>query len=72
MCGAVFPAEHSEGGKLDVVKPRLLYILVQLLGLGIGLWKLSSMGLLPTHASDYVSMLSIPQTLERAVPALPS
>ena len=70
-CGAVFSAELSEGGKFDVLKPRLLFILIQLGGLAFGLWKLAGMGLLPTHASDFVSTLSIPKALERSVPAIP-
>ncbi len=59
MC-AVFPAEATEGGKLNVLFPRLLYCLIQAGGLAFGLWKLNTMGLLPTHASDYVSSLKVP------------
>lgn len=63
-CCAVFPAEASEDGQLDVVRPRLLYCLIHLGGLAFGLWKLAGMGLLPTHASDFVSAMSVPQPLE--------
>ena len=67
---AVFPAEHAEGGQLDVLRPRLLYILIQLAGLAFGLWKLAGMGLLPTHASDFVSALAIPRALESSTQAI--
>ncbi|OAE22343.1 hypothetical protein AXG93_1024s1110 [Marchantia polymorpha subsp. ruderalis] len=33
-------------------------------GLGLGLWKLNSLGLLPTHASDWVSTLAPPTNVE--------
>ena len=33
-------------------------------GLAFALWKLNGMGLLPTHASDYVSALAVPRALE--------
>ena len=68
---AVFPSEHSEGGQLDVLRPRLLYILIQLAGLAFGLWKLAGMGLLPTHASDFVSALAIPTQMEYSSQAIP-
>lgn len=64
LFGAVFPAEASEGGQLNTLFPRLLYCLIQAGGLAFGLWKLNTMGLLPTHASDYVSSLRVPTSQE--------
>ena len=61
---AVFPPEASEGGKLNVFVPRMIYILIQGAGLAFGAWKLHTMGLLPTHASDFVSSLSVPVSQE--------
>ena len=61
---AVFPPEASEGGKLNVLVPRLIFILIQGAGLAFGAWKLHTMGLLPTHASDFVSSLSVPASRE--------
>lgn len=63
-CCAVFPSEASEDGKLNVLFPRILYCLIQAGGLAFGLWKLNTMGLLPTHASDYVSSLKVPVSQE--------
>lgn len=60
----MFPAEASEEGKLNVLFPRILYCLIQAGGLAFGLWKLNTMGLLPTHASDYVSSLKVPVSQE--------
>ena len=61
---AVFPPEASEGGKLNIFVPRLIFILIQGAGLAFGAWKLHTMGLLPTHASDFVSSLSVPVSQE--------
>ena len=63
-CHAVFPPEASEGGKLNILVPRMIFILVQGAGLAFGAWKLHTMGLLPTHASDFVSSLSVPASRE--------
>jgi hypothetical protein len=60
----VFPPEASEDGKLNILVPRILYCLIQAGGLAFGLWKLNTMGLLPTHASDFVSSLKVPAALE--------
>ena len=61
---AVFPPEASEGGKLNIFVPRMIFIFIQAAGLAFGAWKLHTMGLLPTHASDFVSSLSVPVNKE--------
>ncbi len=61
---AVFPPEASEDGKLNILFPRILYCLIQGGALAFGLWKLHTMGLLPTHASDFVSSLKVPVSQE--------
>ena len=61
---AVFPPEASEGGKLNILVPRMIFIVIQGAGLAFGAWKLHTMGLLPTHASDFVSSLSVPVNKE--------
>ena len=60
----MFPPEASEGGKLNILVPRMIFILIQGAGLAFGAWKLHTMGLLPTHASDFVSSLSVPASRE--------
>jgi Protein of unknown function (DUF1077) len=39
---------------------------VQLLGVGYAVYKLNGMGLLPTHLSDYASLFTVPEPLERS------
>ena len=50
----------------DVTVPRIMFCSIQLVGLCLALNKLNAMGLLPTHASDWVSGLAPPRAIERA------
>lgn len=58
---AAFPERDSDNGRLNILLPRLLFCLINLAGLAFGLWKVNGMGLLPTHASDYSSAMSVPR-----------
>jgi len=55
---------------VDTFLPRLLFIAVQLGGLGMGLYKLSNMGLLPTHGSDWIAG-KVPEAIEFAAGGSP-
>nr|GMD09566.1 ER membrane protein complex subunit 4 [Ipomoea batatas] len=57
--GKVF--EPYKDSKVDLLGPKLLFIALNLAGLGLGIWKLNTLGLLPTHPSDWVSSLPPPQ-----------
>ena len=50
----------------DVTVPRMMFCSIQVVGLSLALNKLNAMGLLPTHASDWVSGLAPPRAIERA------
>ncbi|KAF8392985.1 hypothetical protein HHK36_021226 [Tetracentron sinense] len=54
--------------KVDTLVPKLLFIALNLAGLALGVWKLNTLGLLPTHASDWVSSLSPAQILTIKMP----
>ncbi|XP_071723941.1 uncharacterized protein [Rutidosis leptorrhynchoides] len=54
--GKVF--EPYKDSRVDLNAPKLLFIALNLGGLALGVWKLNTLGLLPTHASDWVSSLS--------------
>ncbi|KAG0461674.1 hypothetical protein HPP92_021652 [Vanilla planifolia] len=54
--GKVFEPYKDSG--VDTLAPKLLFIALNLAGLGLGLWKLNTLGLLPTHPSDWVSSLA--------------
>ncbi|KAK9682903.1 hypothetical protein RND81_10G105500 [Saponaria officinalis] len=60
--GKVF--EPYKDSKVDLLGPKLVYLALNLVGLGLGVWKLNTLGLLPTHASDWVSSLPPPQDVE--------
>ncbi|KAI3695857.1 hypothetical protein L1987_78859 [Smallanthus sonchifolius] len=53
--GKVF--EPYKNSKVDLLAPKLLFIALNLGGMLLGVWKLNTLGLLPTHASDWVSSL---------------
>ncbi|KAF5748107.1 ER membrane protein complex subunit 4-like [Tripterygium wilfordii] len=60
--GKVF--EPYKDGKVDLLGPKLLFIALNLGGLALGVWKLNTLGLLPTHVSDWVSSLPPAQEVE--------
>ncbi|KAF4397002.1 hypothetical protein CsatB_019440 [Cannabis sativa] len=67
--GKVF--EPYKDSKVDLLAPKLLFIALNLGGLALGVWKLNTLGLLPTHASDWVSSLPPPQEVEFSASGLP-
>ncbi|ERN07079.1 hypothetical protein AMTRI_Chr12g239930 [Amborella trichopoda] len=60
--GKVF--EPYKDSRIDILAPKLLFIALNLAGLALGVWKLNTLGLLPTHASDWVSTLPPAQEVE--------
>ncbi|KAG7037662.1 ER membrane protein complex subunit 4 [Cucurbita argyrosperma subsp. argyrosperma] len=60
--GKVF--EPYKDSKVDLLGPKLLFIALNLGGLALGVWKLNTLGLLPTHISDWVSSLPPAQEVE--------
>lgn len=60
--GEVFPREDDVN--VDVFTPRILYCIIYFAQFLYGLYKLNSMGLLPAHASDWVSTIAVPNALE--------
>lgn len=64
----VFPPDPDR--KLDTFTPRLLFCLIQLGQVVFGLHKLNTMGLLPTHPSDWLSAVAAPLSMEHSYGAL--
>ncbi|KFK27766.1 hypothetical protein AALP_AA8G426200 [Arabis alpina] len=56
--------EPFEDNEVELFEPKLVFIALNLGRLAMGIYKLNSLGLLPTHASDWVSSLSPPQEVE--------
>ncbi|CAL9172652.1 unnamed protein product [Musa hybrid cultivar] len=67
--GKVF--EPYKDPRVDTLAPKLLFIALNLAGLVLGIWKLNTLGLLPTHASDWVSSLPPASEVEYASGGLP-
>eukprot|EP00245_Coleochaete_scutata_P006169 TRINITY_DN20368_c0_g1_i1.p1 TRINITY_DN20368_c0_g1~~TRINITY_DN20368_c0_g1_i1.p1 ORF type:complete len:175 (-),score=33.33 TRINITY_DN20368_c0_g1_i1:413-937(-) len=55
----------------SLLLPKLMFVLLQLAALGLCVWKLNALGLLPTHSSDWVSSLSPPSVIEFAGGGVP-
>jgi hypothetical protein len=62
--GEMFKADAEF--KLDTLTPRLLYCLVHSGQIVFGLYKLNAMGLLPVHASDWISTMEVPRAMEQS------
>ncbi|KFK25360.1 unnamed protein product [Arabis nemorensis] len=62
--GKIF--EPFKDNKVELLMPKLVFLALNLGGLALGIWKLNTLGLLPTHASDWVSSLAPPQEVEHS------
>ena len=60
-----FRAFEKEEG-LSLFMPKLIFLSLQILSLGVAVYKCSTMGLLPLTSSDWVGNLPIKQYLEHA------
>ncbi|KAL4444681.1 hypothetical protein ABPG77_002498 [Micractinium sp. CCAP 211/92] len=59
-----FPPDPE--GELNTTLPRLTYCAIHGLGVAFAVYKINSMGLLPTHLSDWLSSMRPPTVLEHA------
>ncbi|KAL9098219.1 MAG: hypothetical protein Q9163_006082 [Psora crenata] len=63
----VFRKYETEGNRESMMAVKGCYVLMQLLALGLGVWKVNGMGLLPTTRSDWLAWEVERKPLERAV-----
>ncbi|CAG8687508.1 24007_t:CDS:2 [Dentiscutata erythropus] len=61
---SVFERYESIKTKSDLILPKIVYVLLHLLTMGLGLYKCFSMGLLPTATSDWLAFMEPKQILE--------
>lgn len=65
-----FERFETDTNRSKIVQVKLAYVAMQLLALALGVWKVNSMGLLPTTRSDWLAWETQREPLEYAVPAL--
>ncbi|KAI0877539.1 hypothetical protein GGS24DRAFT_104174 [Hypoxylon argillaceum] len=64
-----FERFESDTNKAKILQVKLAYIVMQLVALGVGIWKVNGMGLLPTTRSDWLAWEAQRDPLEHAVSA---
>lgn len=60
---------ESPGTKDKMLMVKLCFVACNLLAVGLGVWKVDKMGLLPTTRSDWLAWETAREPLERAYPA---
>jgi len=61
---SVFERYESPKSRSQLIWPKLVYVILQVLTMALGLYKCSSMGLLPTATSDWLAFMDQKQVLE--------
>ncbi len=62
----VFSRFEGSGTNRQILGIKLMYVLIQFALLGLGMYKVNAMGLLPTTRSDWLAWETERQPLERA------
>ncbi|KAI9794994.1 MAG: hypothetical protein M1816_000014 [Peltula sp. TS41687] len=62
-----FSRFESEGTRRRLYSVKAVYVLMQLVALGLGLWKVNAMGLLPNTRSDWLAWETTREPVERAI-----
>ncbi|KAM3508605.1 hypothetical protein MY10362_001064 [Beauveria mimosiformis] len=62
-----FQTETNSG---KILQTKFVYVVMQLAALGVGIWKINGMGLLPTTRSDWLMWEAQREAVEHAIPAL--
>ncbi|KAK9449832.1 uncharacterized protein V1518DRAFT_426700 [Limtongia smithiae] len=65
--GSTFARFESESTYSRILQAKVVFILMQLATVAVGVWKMSSMGVLPTKRSDWLAWESEVPALERSV-----
>ncbi|ODV92533.1 hypothetical protein CANCADRAFT_22594 [Tortispora caseinolytica NRRL Y-17796] len=64
---ATFAPYSTEATQDKILVTKLAYMLLQLVQIGIGIWKIDALGLLPTHKSDWLAWEPATSYMERTV-----
>ncbi|KAI3329252.1 hypothetical protein HD806DRAFT_482316 [Xylariaceae sp. AK1471] len=64
-----FERFESDTNRTKILSVKLAYVVMQLVALAVGIWKVNTMGLLPTTRSDWLAWEAQRDPLEHAVSA---
>ncbi|KAL7950261.1 hypothetical protein V8C42DRAFT_309989 [Trichoderma barbatum] len=65
-----FERFQTDSNSGQILQTKLVYVAMQFLALAVGIWKINSMGLLPTTRSDWLMWESLREPVEHAILAL--
>ncbi|KAF4587398.1 ER membrane protein complex subunit 4 [Ophiocordyceps camponoti-floridani] len=65
-----FEKFRTDGNESKLLQTKVVYVAMQLVALGVGIWKVNAMGLLPTTRSDWLMWESQRLSADRVVMAL--
>ncbi|KAH6895597.1 hypothetical protein B0T10DRAFT_478429 [Thelonectria olida] len=65
-----FERFNTENNSAQMLQVKFVYVAMQILALGVGMWKVNAMGLLPTTRSDWLMWEAQRLPLDHAVAAL--
>lgn len=61
---SMFKQFKTEGNESDILLTKAVFVLCQLGSMGVGVWKLNKMGLIPNSESDWLAWQNIVQVKE--------
>ncbi|KAK9480944.1 hypothetical protein V1514DRAFT_274811 [Lipomyces japonicus] len=64
---STFARYESEGNSTRLLQAKLVFVALQLATIAVGVWKMGSMGVLPTERSDWLAWERASPSLENAV-----
>ncbi|TQV96119.1 hypothetical protein V2A60_003435 [Cordyceps javanica] len=65
-----FERFQTETNAAKILQTKAVYVVMQLVALAVGIWKINGMGLLPTTRSDWLMWETQREVVEHAIPAL--
>lgn len=63
--GPAFLGLANERNAQEIIFPRIVFVLCQLANMGVGVWKLNKMGLVPNGEADWLAWKDAAQVVER-------
>ncbi|EEQ39753.1 hypothetical protein FOB63_002357 [Clavispora lusitaniae] len=60
-----FSSLRNDRNSSEILLPKIVFVLCQLMNMAIGLWKLNQMGLIPNKEADWLSWKPVTHIIER-------